>query len=484
MNVLLAVLVVGVGSLAFRLVPLLTGREIPSSLPAPRAAGLSVIAGITVRSTLLHDDASIPLAPVVALLSVAIGLGLAFRGHSVLSRSARGVRRTSWSVRRWPDSGENHETHDGAFDDHIPDRHPHAARRLGHPDDEAYLSSALMASVRRDGGRVVVAAATRGEHGTGDPETWPPYRLAQSAKRAAREPRRHRRHRARVARSQRRLAPGCRTRRGSPRSPCCLTGPARHRGDFGPDGMTGHPDHQTCRPGSPRPGASRGCREAPLVRHDDAGVPGGVGRAPRDARHLVRGLRAPGDAGHRSSRRSSGATTVCSTSSTGCSRRTRRRRRRCWRRCSARKSSGRGGPTSTSSPLDQGSYTGNRVGVMSAAGSRRYHGHPPDRVDPHQCDDSALPAALGMPPLDQQARLALDEAVARRLRTVSVAAARVGPCRRRGRPGCRAPLIRSRRAWNHGHTEFELVLETVGVSSGGERATAGCGRPLVRLDAA
>ena len=85
MNVLLAVLVVGAGSMAFRLVPLLTGREIPSSLArAASWAGLSVIAGITVRSTLLHDDASIPLAPVVALLSVATGLVLAFRGRSVL----------------------------------------------------------------------------------------------------------------------------------------------------------------------------------------------------------------------------------------------------------------------------------------------------------------------------------------------------------------------------------------------------------------
>ena len=47
-----------------------------------------------------------------------------------------------------------------------------------HPDDEAYLSSGLMAEVRRAGGRVVVATATRGEHGTDDPETWPPERLA------------------------------------------------------------------------------------------------------------------------------------------------------------------------------------------------------------------------------------------------------------------------------------------------------------------
>ena len=47
-----------------------------------------------------------------------------------------------------------------------------------HPDDEAYLSSGLMALVRRAGGRVVVTTATRGEHGTDDPRAWPPQRLA------------------------------------------------------------------------------------------------------------------------------------------------------------------------------------------------------------------------------------------------------------------------------------------------------------------
>jgi LmbE family N-acetylglucosaminyl deacetylase len=47
-----------------------------------------------------------------------------------------------------------------------------------HPDDEAYLSSGLMALVRRTGGRVAVVTATRGEHGTDDPHAWPPERLA------------------------------------------------------------------------------------------------------------------------------------------------------------------------------------------------------------------------------------------------------------------------------------------------------------------
>ena len=47
-----------------------------------------------------------------------------------------------------------------------------------HPDDEAYLSGGLMALARAAGSRVVCVTATRGEHGTGDPQTWPPDRLA------------------------------------------------------------------------------------------------------------------------------------------------------------------------------------------------------------------------------------------------------------------------------------------------------------------
>jgi LmbE family N-acetylglucosaminyl deacetylase len=62
---------------------------------------------------------------------------------------------------------------------------PEAARDLGiilgiwaHPDDEAYLSGGLMALARDAGSRVVCVTATRGEHGTGDPQRWPPDLLA------------------------------------------------------------------------------------------------------------------------------------------------------------------------------------------------------------------------------------------------------------------------------------------------------------------
>ena len=61
------------------------------------------------------------------------------------------------------------------------------ARALGtvlgvwaHPDDETYLSSGLMALARRAGNRVVCVTATRGEHGTDDPRNWPPARLART----------------------------------------------------------------------------------------------------------------------------------------------------------------------------------------------------------------------------------------------------------------------------------------------------------------
>jgi LmbE family N-acetylglucosaminyl deacetylase len=48
-----------------------------------------------------------------------------------------------------------------------------------HPDDEAYLSAGLMALARRQGNRVAVATATLGGSGTDDPDRWPPGRLSR-----------------------------------------------------------------------------------------------------------------------------------------------------------------------------------------------------------------------------------------------------------------------------------------------------------------
>jgi LmbE family N-acetylglucosaminyl deacetylase len=49
-----------------------------------------------------------------------------------------------------------------------------------HPDDETYLSGGLMALARRARERVVCVSATYGERGTDDPVAWPPDRLART----------------------------------------------------------------------------------------------------------------------------------------------------------------------------------------------------------------------------------------------------------------------------------------------------------------
>jgi LmbE family N-acetylglucosaminyl deacetylase len=115
-----------------------------------------------------------------------------------------------------------------------------------HPDDEAYLSSGLMSRVRGAGGRVVVVTATRGEHGSGDPETWPPERLARQRERELAESLRvvgvHEHHWLEhrdgelggvpVSSGAAELLPLL----DEVRPDTIVT--------FGPDGMTGHQDHR------------------------------------------------------------------------------------------------------------------------------------------------------------------------------------------------------------------------------------------------
>jgi len=48
-----------------------------------------------------------------------------------------------------------------------------------HPDDETYLTAGLMAQAVRDGRRVVVITATRGEGGSMDEEVWPPETMGE-----------------------------------------------------------------------------------------------------------------------------------------------------------------------------------------------------------------------------------------------------------------------------------------------------------------
>jgi LmbE family N-acetylglucosaminyl deacetylase len=48
-----------------------------------------------------------------------------------------------------------------------------------HPDDETYLAGGVMAAAAEAGTRVVCVSATAGEHGTPDPDEWPPDRLGR-----------------------------------------------------------------------------------------------------------------------------------------------------------------------------------------------------------------------------------------------------------------------------------------------------------------
>lgn len=83
MTVLLAVLVVGAGSLLFRLVPLLGAERLPDRLTRVAGlAGVSVLAAMVVRTVLHHEDPGVPGAPLLAALCVGGGLFLAFRGRS------------------------------------------------------------------------------------------------------------------------------------------------------------------------------------------------------------------------------------------------------------------------------------------------------------------------------------------------------------------------------------------------------------------
>ena len=91
MNVLIAVLLVGAGSLVFRLAPLLGARRIPDRLTVVAGwAALSVMVAMTVRGVLDHRDPTVPGAGLVAAVSMGLGLLLAFHGRSALLAVAAG----------------------------------------------------------------------------------------------------------------------------------------------------------------------------------------------------------------------------------------------------------------------------------------------------------------------------------------------------------------------------------------------------------
>lgn len=92
MNVWFAVGLVGLGSVLFRLAPLLGAERLPDGLTRVAGwAGLAVLTALTVRGVLHHEDPSVPAAPVIAALSVGCGLLLAFRGRPLLAAVGAGA---------------------------------------------------------------------------------------------------------------------------------------------------------------------------------------------------------------------------------------------------------------------------------------------------------------------------------------------------------------------------------------------------------
>jgi len=85
MTVLAAIVVVGVGSLVFRLAPLLGARWLSDRVSSLAGrAGVAVLAAIIVRAVALHQDPALPGAPAYAFLAVGIALLVSFTGRSVL----------------------------------------------------------------------------------------------------------------------------------------------------------------------------------------------------------------------------------------------------------------------------------------------------------------------------------------------------------------------------------------------------------------
>lgn len=113
-----------------------------------------------------------------------------------------------------------------------------------HPDDETYLSAGVMAAARDRGQRVVCATASAGEHGTSDPEQWPPQRLAWVRSREAAAAM------AALGVVEHEIAglpdgdlPACSDAGAAWAARLISTVAPDTILTFGPDGMTYHPDH-------------------------------------------------------------------------------------------------------------------------------------------------------------------------------------------------------------------------------------------------
>jgi len=85
MTTLVALLLVGAGSFAYRLLPLLGAARVPDAVSRVAGwAGVSVLAAVTVRGVLHHQDRSIPWAVPVAVVALAVALVGAARGRGFL----------------------------------------------------------------------------------------------------------------------------------------------------------------------------------------------------------------------------------------------------------------------------------------------------------------------------------------------------------------------------------------------------------------
>jgi LmbE family N-acetylglucosaminyl deacetylase len=115
-----------------------------------------------------------------------------------------------------------------------------------HPDDETYLSGGLMAAAAGNGQPTMCITATCGEHGTTDPIRWPPAQLARQRRRELRRALAILgvRHRVQLRHADGGLADVEPARAIDE----LLDHIGRFRPDtvvtFGPDGFTGHRDHQ------------------------------------------------------------------------------------------------------------------------------------------------------------------------------------------------------------------------------------------------
>ena len=85
MTTVIALVLVGAGSVAYRLLPLLGASRVPEEVSKVAGwAGVSVLATVTVRGVLNHHDDGIPWAVPVAVVSVGLGLAVAARGRPPL----------------------------------------------------------------------------------------------------------------------------------------------------------------------------------------------------------------------------------------------------------------------------------------------------------------------------------------------------------------------------------------------------------------